>query len=134
MNDTTNLKQVHTIYIDSKYRDLQAYPNANYFVFEFDSTIKDISSVELSYMLFFNNTTDTSRYMRLNIPELEQNIISNINNDSFAHLPLFNYAPGFVEHTRARFTICRVYEPRMQKLSKITIDIRDENGDPLRID
>lgn len=132
MNDTTKLQKI-VVDIDSKYRNLELYPNANYFVFEFDSTIKDVVSVELAYMLFFNNGLST-RYLQVSIPEFDSNLISNIDNHSFAHIPLFNYVPGYVEHTRSKFTIVNTCEPRIKKLSKITIDIRDENGNPVQIE
>lgn len=124
------MSDIETVYvnIDSKYRDRSRFPNASYFQFEMDTALKNVSQIELVYALFPNQQVKNTRYYNLFIKELDDGIITNTPHSPFTQIPLVNLSSMFVEHVIAKFRSVYVFNPKLQKMSKLTIYILDEDG------
>jgi hypothetical protein len=124
--------KTYYISIDSKFRDIEKYPNRNYFVFDFGISLFNIISVDLAYASF-NSETMNNRYINIFIKEFDSNALSNINNDSFGQIHLINYGSKYVEHMPSKFRIGKTFYPKLSKINKLTIQISDENSLPLEL-
>lgn len=123
--------KIVNLVIDSSHRNMSKYPDANYFVHDFDNVIKNVVSVELVYALVdIEPGKMNNRYINITLPEIQDTIITNGNNAVFTQIPMVNFSPNGVEYFRSKFISMKIYNNPLSKLSKLTIITTSEDGNP----
>lgn len=126
----SNKPETVYVVVDSRYRDLSQYPDANHFAFDFDSPFKNVISIELVYALY--DKVGNERYIHLCIPEIRTFLLSNDNKTSgvFTQLPLNNATN---EYTCNQFRSVKVFNPPLSKLRRLTMSLVSADGKPYPI-
>ena len=126
-NMVSNISETIYLAIDSRYRDLSKFPDANNFIVEFDTPFKNIISIELVYALY--DKLGTERYINLCIPEIRNFVISNNNilNGAFTQLPL-NLNTN--EYTSDKFRSIKVFNQPLSKLTRLSMILISDDGNP----
>lgn len=133
---TLHIQEVKTrpektyVVVDSRFRDVTQYPNANSFVIDFDTPFKNVMSIELVYAVY--DKLGTERYMNLYIPEISSFLKSNNNiiEGAFTQLPLVKHVN---EYTSEKFKSIKSFDPPLAKLSRLTLNMISEKGQPYPI-
>jgi hypothetical protein len=115
------------VVVDSRFRDKTKYPNANSFVVNLDTVLKNVVSIELVYAIY--DTLGTERYINLVIPEVRSFLVSNNNvvEGAFTQLPLL---AGVNEYTSQKFKSICEFDAPIAKLSRLTLNLVGESGGP----
>jgi hypothetical protein len=117
--------EVFTLGVDSRYRNLATYPNANSYVIQFDRVYKNVVSLELVLALYEKTTTD--QYVNLVLEDVDCNMESNSQyiRKAFTQLPLTQTSCVYDAHS---FRSIKIFEKPLAKMAKLTVSFVDPNG------
>ena len=126
------------ICISSRDRNRSIYPNANSYMIDLPSEIKNIYSIELTQAIFPESINFSNQpYLLLKIQELEDVMMSNDRNisDAFAILQLDTANYGFVKmDKRIHENTAKIFKTPKAVLSRMTLSITDYAGVPFAFD
>jgi hypothetical protein len=122
----------YVLLVDSRKRNLTAYPDPNHYAVDFEETFRNVESVELVHAVY--EKFGTENVICLFIDEIGNRMISNCHavTDSFTQLPLVNYINEY-SGGYAHYRSIKSFPTPLEKLARLVIRFTDLDGVPYKM-
>lgn len=127
---TQNHMPKHHAMVDSRRRDLVAYPDPNRYVVAFTEPLRNVTSVELQYACYYKFGDEN--YVNLVIDEIPARAAVDNSLSAFTQLPMVHHLNEYCGgHSHYRSVV--TFEVPLEKLGRLTLSFKDAFARPQKM-